>query len=219
MTRNLKALGLVALAAVAASAVVASTASATKFTAATYPVHVTGKDVGPANDKFTGGGQVVECDVDTFTSALVQKATELTVAPTYDKCKKAGGGPATITPNGCHYEFEVESGMENEWDGNMSLRCPAGSLFEIHTYANDADHVAKKSNCTLAFGTQFFRKAVKYTNETATGSIILEGTIKEIKGEIHGACSFGFTLKIDGEYHLGATVEGDLGKTVIDVGA
>ncbi len=221
MIRNIKALGLAAMA-ILAMAAFASSAMAEKpgtFTASSYPVHVFGEDT---DDTFTVSGSVLNCTHGTFSGEAKAASTSITITPVYTNCTKNSTEPATVTTNGCAYVFEVGT-MSNhaEAHGSVEIECPAGKSIEVHSYANHTTHTSGSSNCTITVGPQTVEN-VLYTNKEENGikHIHLEstnGTGIIVSTQIHGSCSFGFTLTPSGDYDAGVTVKGTNGVS-IDVG-
>jgi hypothetical protein len=121
MIRNAKVLGLAIVAALALTAVMASAASATNFTAATYPVKISGAQT--ETHKFTVGGGTVTCSTATFSGEASEASETLTIIPTYSNCTAFGFIGATVTgfsSTGCDYLFHT--------NGVTDLKCTSGDV-------------------------------------------------------------------------------------------
>ncbi len=191
--RSLKILGLVASAVLAIGAVVASSASATAFTsAAGHEEHVTGTDTHGVDEFTVGESSKLTCDEEFFTTNAAHNSTEITVIPTYKKCRTTGGAEqenVTVTMNGCAYKFTSH--------GEVIIHCPVNKAIEIHHYSDATVH--KNPSCTLTVGAQTGTGLLTYTHPN--NGIQVDGTI-EVSAQTHGACSFGFTLNQTATYHV-----------------
>lgn len=158
MTRNHAALGLVLLAAVlSVGATLAPAAQADPtFTATEYPATLTGQIEGVFESAFKGG--TLKCEAGTFHGEASKASSTITFEPAYAKCKLAGLA-ATVSPNGCHYTFHVESTVEapHKYSGSASITCPASKAIEI----KDASGL-----CTVKIGTQSGLKSINFENMT-----------------------------------------------------
>ena len=225
MIRNLKALGLALFAILAMGAMAAASASAQEgeiYSTTTYPAHISGSDVDPTGIEptaaFTRDGDVIECDVATYTSEIKAAVKRLTITPKYEKCEEedeAGGlHPVTVTVNGCDYEFHhattLVGGTTDQWTVTADLKCPTAKGVEVHTYNKASDHTAGASHCTLTMlpaSNQNLAGGLITEETGATDPLEIEGTVKP-QVQTHGTCSFGFTLNVGTELHLSATVTG-----------
>ncbi|HEX5762980.1 MAG TPA: hypothetical protein VFY04_07650 [Solirubrobacterales bacterium] len=199
MIRNLKTLGLAMVAALALSAVAASTASAELeggFTAenGTYPLHVHGVD-GEGTNALTAGGAPVECEEASYTGTLAEPSPTLKLDLSFENCV-AGALTATVTVNGCTYDFHVGTGTGNgDWHGEAGLTCPSKPL-EIHFY-NAKPHSAATEVCTVTIGTQKNLKGLTLT-DLGNNTVTAEGSVGGIKGHRSGACVGGATVPFEG---------------------
>ena len=221
MIRNLKALGLALVAMLAMSAMAAASASAQEGevyeTAGIYPVHIQGADVaqtaGDPTPSLTANGEVVHCTKTLYTGNLTAASKRVTITPTYEDCHSPT--PVTVTMNGCAYEFHhATTGANTDtWPITADLECPVGKVAEVHKYSSMANHTAGTSNCTLTMAAQTgLTGATLYEETTAGDPLRIEGTVHSIKTQTHGACSFGFTININAQLHLSATVTGTDGR-------
>jgi len=182
MIRILKVMGLAMVAALALSGLVSATASATDqgfITAgsAGSPATIDGEQT--TLNIFNRTGREISCEVAKFgsSSSVPGSATELTLVPTYEKCKAVVLGvplPATVTMNGCDYKFTITKDTNpTTFTALPHVECPAGQAIEIHVY-NDEAHTSLK--CTYVVPAQ-----------TPAGHIHLEnvaGTPNDVKGTI-----------------------------------
>jgi hypothetical protein len=166
MIRNFKAMGLVAVAVLALSATAASGASAAeKFHSSIENTFVHAEQEG--TNVFTVNSRTVTCTTATFsgeskgkeTAAGVFSTTTLTVHPKYENCT-AFGLPATVTTEGCNYEFLEPAGTTPTLTGNLNLVCETGKSIIINV---------NSGTCTVTVGTQNGLSSVSYTTETVGG--------------------------------------------------
>jgi hypothetical protein len=144
MIRNLKTLGVAVIAVLAMSAVIASAASAANFTASSYPTAATASSP-KGNDDFKTEAGSVECKAHFAVAALSAPATYATVTPTYSECQAFGFLSATVTMNGCDYDFDS--------DGTVKLTCSGGNKI-----------VVVASTCEAKIGPQEHLTSVALTN-------------------------------------------------------
>lgn len=211
MISNLRSFGLTLIAVATVAAMIAPASSANEagiFSAGSYPAHISGIDV---DDTITTSGTTLACKTTTYTGTLGGASTQLTLTPTYKDCTK-DGTPATITMNGCAYIFNVGSGTGAHWNGTVHIECP-GSVIEIHRYASSVTHAEGKSNCTVTIFEQPNLTGITYTNNAPTNRIVIEGTFSPAI-QLHGSCSFGFTINTTATYHLGVEIEGANGNAI-----
>lgn len=215
MIRKFKLLGLAMVAVLAMSATAASSASAIgKFTSpAGYPQHLSGVDIG-AVDTFTATpGAAVSCNEESYTANLGGATGELSVTPSFKHCTTPGG-EFTVLMNGCTYTFKVTETVAADHDkGTMAIVCPAGQVMETHQYASPQNHAAKITNCKITTGAQATQGALNFTSETASKDLHVHGEVK-ITSQLHGQCSFGFTINVESGYHLGVTFQSTSGAAV-----
>ena len=125
----IKMLGLAAMVAMAVSAVAATAASASYRaeipSEEELPGKFHGKQTKEYNHVFKVEGNAVECKVASFEGPI-EAASQNTVrvGATYKECK-AFGFNATVTMNGCEYEFnEPTETSENQFEATANLVCP-----------------------------------------------------------------------------------------------
>lgn len=218
MIRNLKTLGLALVAMLAMSTVAASSASAIgKFTTTSgpYPKHLIGEDVGEA-DVFKVGNNEISCHGESYTAQLTGPTSTVEVTPEYgNTCQTVGSGwNITVTENGCTLHFEVIATIATDEDKvTPSLKCPGPSVIEKHHYTNSAHSTLA---CTNTVHPQMTESTITATSLTASGDILLEGTVK-LTDTTHGACSFGFTLSQAAEFITSTTIR-DTAGTRIHIG-
>lgn len=197
MTRKFKVIGLALVAVLAMSAVVASSASATEFTAASYPVALSGSQPEGALHEFEVGSGNVKCTTATFTGTGSAATTTQTITPHYTGCT-AFGLSATVTLNGCDYLFHSQaSGLNGTVDivcsGSNEIKIDtAGGLCDTHvkpqtglggiTFANNGNHIDVTAKVTTihAVVTGKFLCPVTtstktYTDSKYTGTVTLKG--------------------------------------------
>jgi hypothetical protein len=195
MIRNAKILGLAIVAALALTAVMASAASATNFTAASYPVKISGTQT--ESHKFTVGGGTVTCTTATFAGELTAASETLTINPTYSNCTAFGFIGAKVTgfsSTGCDFKFYA--------GGATDLLCSSGDVVidagECSVTLSEQKNLTKNTFTNNATGTVTVGTNVSgihavvtstgfcpigggtYTNATYTGQTLVEG--KNSKG-------------------------------------
>jgi hypothetical protein len=161
-----------------------------RLTSVSYPQHFSGEDA--KGEFFTLAFESIKCKV-AYTGQINQSTTEITIVPSYSNCLRAEKEPVTVTMNGCSYVFKIGLGRKDTWNTSMNVTCPGENRIEIHTYANEANHKAFTSNCTLTIAQQMVATGpITFTNETASEDIRLE---KELFGagslgaQRHGSCA------------------------------
>lgn len=174
------------------------------FTADAYPAPLHGSAIVGKSNSFTAGGSTYECASASFAGQLTEKATELTLEPTFGTCSAGEGTPATVTGNGCDYIFRSGEGTESEFPVTTDLECSGEKPIEIHRYSSPSH--GSSTTCTLTIAEQTGLKGLTYTKEPETNSFVLEGTMGLVV-ETHGACSFGFTLKQESSQHVNVTIQ------------
>jgi hypothetical protein len=186
MIRNAKMLGLAIVAALALTAVMASVASATNFTAASYPVKITGSQ--SSNHVFTVTGGTVSCTTATFSGELTGASESMTVIPFYDGCTAFGFINSSVTGFGsakCDYKFFTS--------GATNLECAAG----------DVQIDAGTCTVTMQAGNNQGLKTNTYTN-TPTDKVTVD---TQVTG-IHTTVTSGFGCPISGGTHTNASYTG-----------
>jgi hypothetical protein len=170
MTRNMKTLGLV-FAAILAMSVVASPASALNFTAAKYPVTLSGNQA--ISHHFTVTGSTMSCSTTTFSGSATTASATQTFTPTYTGCNAFGFIGATVTgfPNtggSCDYLLNANT-------GNFSLNCASG----------DVTIDAGPCTVTLTAAKNTSLTSSVYTNNTpAAGQITIDTNVTNIHAEV-----------------------------------
>src|SRR5215207_3319012 len=130
MIRNATKLGLCLLAVLGVTSAIASSASALSYTAATYPVSVSGSSSGAI--KFSVAGSTVSCSSVTFSATMNASGPTVTEHPVFpSNCVAFGFINATITgfSNGdCDYLFGSPSLSAGQIVSNVSLNCKTGDV-------------------------------------------------------------------------------------------
>jgi hypothetical protein len=118
----------------------------------------------------------------------------LTVTPTYTNCTQ-GGSEATVTMNGCHYEFTPRV----TGHATAHFRCPLNVKAQVHTAAG-----------TLSFGAQTPDNGVIYDAKLENGKKTITATITAtgIDYTCHGACQIFGTTGTNATLTGSATVSG-----------
>jgi hypothetical protein len=126
--KYVKMLALAAVAAMAISAVAASAAFANKYHDPIPSGNIHGEQLAGNKHVFKVDGQAVECSVATFQGTFETEIQQTErVLPTYENCVAFGFVGATVSMNGCEYEFlEPTEIAANEYEGVANLVCPAG---------------------------------------------------------------------------------------------
>lgn len=217
MKRNLKVLG-VAIAAMLAMSVMASAASAQQYTAASYPVVVSGSQ--STTHEFTiGGNRRVKCSTASFTSpSQGAAASTITITPTYSGCtikipSTEGELDATVTMGSCDYLFNEPTGLSS----TVNITCSSGAIV-IHVYNGlGVTHNEANTLCQYEVGAQNNLSSVTYENGggnvTAKANVSaiavkrLLGTTTNCGGASQTATYTGNTL-----------LQGNGGAVAIDVG-
>jgi hypothetical protein len=170
----------------ATAAVVAASASAAQFTAAKYPVTITGNQ--STAHKFTIGGSSVTCTTTTFTGTASGPSATQTMTPTYSGCTAFGFINAQVTINGCDMLVDAS--------GHLKLVCPADKDIEIHG-GPCTTTIHPANNGTLKTNT--------FTNNTpAAGQITLDTAVNNL----HATVTSGFGCPVAGGTYANATYTG-----------
>ncbi len=162
MSRYLKPLGLL-LPILAMSAVFASAASANpQFHAELADTTLTASQTTANVFNFDRGELKCKSVKYTGTTAAATSTT-MTLTPSYEECK-LGGENATVTVNGCGYQFHLAAEEEN-FEASMDIECPAEKQLEIDI-----------PFCTITIHPQAGLKKVTFTNEgeATTRSIVAD---------------------------------------------
>lgn len=215
MIRNLKALGLVLAAAFVANLFASSLASAAQLTSNNYPVQVSGGQ-GPGSESYTVGVNIISC-ANVFVGTLSGAQSSIALTPTFPNCAtgaKGEGEPILYTTNGCQYVYSITGAVEADHaSGSLAITCPSGKVIEAHQYANAHAEETKQTNCTITKAAQNGVGTVTYTSATAAGHVLIEGAIG-IANQLHGSCTFGFTINRNDTYHINMTLEATSGAPI-----
>jgi hypothetical protein len=245
MTRNLKTLGLALMAILALCAVVASAASAQTLGKITSdgPVTLTATQGTTGTGAYTTGknffksfGSEINCThtlykghkIDQTPHALIPSgATEVTITPTYTGCEVTGGRQATVTMNGCDFEFSdfttTVNNTPNEYTFDARLDCAHTKKVEVHVYSESHDKAEGSELCTL---TMSDTSGAATVNQGLTGTLAtsdpnnddvgLNGVFKGIHVTRHGLCLFDGqgSTSATAEYGVDVTVTGETGAGV-----
>jgi hypothetical protein len=202
MVRNAKVLGLAIVAALALTAVMASAASATNFTAASYPVKISGSQ--SESHKFTVGGGTVTCTTANFSGELGAASSSLTVDAVYQNCTAFGfvGAKVTgFTPEEgatCDYTFYAEDlnteGGVVDKVGKADLDC---------TGSGDITIDAGTCSVTLQAANNQGLSRNTYTN-TPAGKVTVDTNVSGI----HAIVTSGFACPVAGGTYTNGTYTG-----------
>jgi hypothetical protein len=187
LSNQMKSLGLVLIAALALTVVFASTASATKFTAASYPVKLSGSQT--LAHKFTIGGGTVTCKTATQSGEATAASETVTISPTFGECTAFGFVGAKITglsSTGCDVLMFS--------NGETDLVCNSG---DIQIDAGTCTVTLTSANNQNLKSTTFLNNA----NGTVSASTNVTG--------IHGTVTSGFGCPIAGGTYNNATYTGE----------
>ena len=178
MIRNAKILGLALVAVLALTAIAASSASALKFTANSYPVHLTGTQSG--SHKFTVTGSTVTCTTATFTGSATGASTTQTMTPIYTGCTAFGFINSTVTGfphtgGNCDYLFGEPTSSAGVITGHAALTCASG---DVQIDAGPCTVTLQPANNTTL-------KTNTYTlNTPAAGEITVDTNITNVHAEV-----------------------------------
>ncbi len=179
MIRNFKALGLALIAVFAMSALVASAAQAAagEFTAESYPVTLTGSQVGTNTLTVGNGARVVSCTTASATGTLAGTSTTLTLTPSYSGCTSTGALPATVTVNGCDFSLTSNTVTATTGTGSATVACPAGKEIIVDIYASAAKHAENVRACEYHIAAQGPLSAGEYHLEGAGSTREITATL------------------------------------------
>lgn len=186
MNRKTKTLGIALVAALSMSAVVVSGAQALNFTAASYPVTISGEQTAGKTHVLTYQGRPLTCEKVIYDpiGSYGGPTSSIKFAPTYNGCHAVILGntlPATVTMNGCIYQFTAGGALTNN---QIHIECSAGNKIQLHIY-QDAAH--KVEICTYEIGSQtasgvdLSNMEQDVTVRTTTGTLI---TMTRYLGEL-----------------------------------
>jgi hypothetical protein len=161
MRINLKALGLALFAAFAMSAFVAQAASAVnhEFEVTEAPAVSTGVNTTNHVLLVSEGFAEVICKHATFVGTQAAEVQDrLSVYPTYSECSIPGVGGATVTNNGCTYDFDSDTVVSH---APVSLDCDHKGSITV---------VAGGGACTIHFSDTHTEKTVT-VNQNLVGVV------------------------------------------------
>ena len=157
-------------------------AEAAKLTAGSYPVRLTGTDLGTKAGEFTrvtfgNGARYVECSTATLEGTLSAESETIIATPASSGCFSNGltTVPATWTWNGCSWSVSIGFPPSIQ----LTLTCPEGKHPEVHIYANHTSHTESKPLCSYEIPPQGPFSAG--TRETANAGTATEDLILRIK--------------------------------------
>jgi hypothetical protein len=184
-----------------ASLCLASTASAVNFTAASYPVKLSGSQSGSVLISVGGGGYT--CSTAVISGELVSATETVTFNPTFSGCTAFGFVGINVTgfsSTGCSWRYHTNGELDQvcssgdvQWDAgpcittfeaskNQDLKsvtatnnAPSAGKVTLHfNITNTHAVVTSGFGCPVAGGT--------YSNASITGSYVIEG--KNSKGNV-----------------------------------
>lgn len=155
--------------------VLAAPAAGDGFAAVSYPVTISGTQLGSGPVFGTEAGSVT-CESSTLTSpTLSERATSLTLTPTFSNCKAFGSMTATVSATGCTFVLKEATETEFEkFEGSMDLNCESEQSIVISTLSCEAQisgqtglktmkYVNQHSEVPSNFAATFSLSGVKYT--------------------------------------------------------
>lgn len=202
MMRKFRVLGLALFAVLAVSAISATASQAhPQFTCSKYPCTATGTSL-ENSEEFTTPGGTVTCHasyiIEKFTgnNEDIPAATgDVTVTPTYTNCKAFGFLSASVTPNGCDYDFTAtEKVAAGHYRHHVNITCPTGKAIVIVASTCEAD-VGSAGNESLTTVT---------TTNLADGRVTIEPELENITLNVTKdgiGCPFPSTGHFKGSYH------------------
>jgi len=212
MSRSKMLFGLILFGALVIAAIAALTAQAEgeKFTAAKYPVTVSGT----GEWEFNYGEPLTteKCKIGTLDATLKEASTTMEFAPTFEGCTAAEAQIKT-TMNGCMFKKKPKENLgADKYKIISELVCPPGKVMEKH----------RPLNCTVTIAPQEMGFDV-FEDDTAAGKtkVILEvtsftytldqGLGCPTKGGVYKAKSIKGTLTLSAQDSEGHTVTFDVG--------
>lgn len=181
MTRKIKLIALTAIAALAVTAVAASAANAANFTAAAYPVTLSGGQ--DTTHNFNYQNREVTCETASFNSTAAAGAASETheITPSYSNCHAVVLGnklPATVEMGSCTYVFNAA--------GTVTVKCPSGDI-NIRIYNTSGGHTEGNEVCRYTVKAQGPLSGVGYTNN-AGGTVTVAANVgvatERVKGTL-----------------------------------
>jgi hypothetical protein len=190
MTRKLRTCWLTAIALLAFSAglVSAGQAAAGTITAESYPVKLTGTQVGTNTLTIGNGARTVSCTTATTQGTLAAASSTATVTPTYSGCTSTGGLPVTYTLNGCDFAVHVSPVTATTGTKTFDVSCPAGQEITIDVYSSAHNHTTDIQECQYHIPSQTGLSAGEFhldgagTTRTATTTMLLPMSIESTAG-------------------------------------
>jgi hypothetical protein len=166
--------GALTLGAVAAPATHATTAT---MTAESYPVTLTGAQVGTLELAVGNGARKISCAVASVHGVLSGPSASVTVTPTFSGCSSTGGLPVTVAVNGCTYISAATKVTATTGTSTVTVSCPAGQEIKIRVYSNAANHAAGITTCEYGVPPQGPVPVGEYHLEGAGATRGVRGTI------------------------------------------
>lgn len=218
MNRKIKALGLALFAVFALSAVSASAASAVvqhhiTSDTATETTSLTAKSIGKQVFKATPGNDRVECEeVNVHGEFIGSEATEITVEPTFTKCKAFQNGEeltASVESTGCHFTFTGETTEDSTEEQTAVVHLPpcetqegGGAGFMINVTFLELECIDVVPEQTL--------HGIKFTDDEANpNALIIDAKVHGIHSKTTGACVVeGEETHTEGTFEGSSTVTG-----------
>lgn len=202
-------IGAALVAAMAMMAVTAGAASAAEYTAASYPVTVTGSQEG--QHVFTVDGSEVKCTTAHFESpGNTGPTSTLTVGAQYSGCTAFTLINATVNMNGCDYVFEAPGG--SPLSSAVQVVCPEGNQIEINVSTI-------LGSCEVRVGSQTPSGGNTYTN--LGGKVHVATNVTGIKANVvkdTGICPLSGTGERTNATYVGNSIAEGVGGIGIDVG-
>ena len=201
MRWKLRSLGLVFIGVLAICAAAASAASANpQFHSEIEDTTLTGSQGAEVANVLKFDKGELKCKSVKFSGTQgAATTTTMTLTPKYEECKLAGEN-ATVTVNGCGYQFHLAAAEEN-FEASMDIECPSEKQLEIDI-----------PFCTITIPPQAALKKVTFTNEgeTTTRSVIADLGIGGFHYEEHGfLCATETLTTNNGGYSGQITVTGE----------
>jgi hypothetical protein len=162
----------------------------------------------------SAGARKMECSTETFQSAeaISSPTSTLVMIPFYAGCiTSPGGGPASITTNGCVYSITASQKFSaSSGEGEGSLVCPEGKAVLIV-----ADSTAGSLVCEWSAGSQGPIKTATWAskasdvlislNLTGIKAKVLKGTLAACGAAAGGVTSASTTGEITGTAESGGS--------------
>jgi hypothetical protein len=196
---------ILAFAAAICAFALSTTSASAFFKAKTYPTQ--GKATNTNTHVFNAGANV-ECTTATFVGVINQESSQFSVSPTYSGCKLEGFSTATVTTEGCFYNFHQ---AKTATTGEASVVCQPQKQITI-----------KSLTCTIwVIGhpqesqKNQFLKLIKYTNITGTpNKVKVAAEVEGISFKSNGCLGIIATEASTGKYTGEALAESNNGADV-----